>query len=517
VSEGSRRRDRAWPWLALALIVLVGVVLRAIPLLRSGGLFSGIEYDDGVYLSSAALLVSGHLPYTEFTLLHPPGIAVLLAPFGALIEHGDARTAVVLGRWLMVLIAALTILLIADLGRRWRGWPTGLLAAALYAIGIGALVADATVLLEPFLNLVCLGALDLWLAGERGRRTALQCLAVGALLMLGLSIKVWAGVYVAVIGGVFLLRGSWRHLAWTVAGGLAAGAALVLPFVLAAPSEFLTQVVAVQAARPADLSQSSAARLTQLFDVGPVGMGGVAAIGVVAAVVVLSMAALVAWRGGTFGAVLAALLAVMTTMFLLSSSFFDHYPSFLLPVAVLIIAGGSTILLELLGSRAPRPVTVAASALVLIVLLGIGGARAVRQAANAPADADFGAAIAGLVPGDACLTADDPMWILVAGRSPRPPGGQRQVADLFGERVLRATDGGTVRFGRVDEMLLSDPSQDALVRYLESCPYVVIGEKTDNNWTHEQWAAFQANHRVIGDWTSAGGPRLYQLNGVAPS
>ena len=37
VSEGSRRRDRAWPWLALALIVLVGVVLRAIPLLRSGG------------------------------------------------------------------------------------------------------------------------------------------------------------------------------------------------------------------------------------------------------------------------------------------------------------------------------------------------------------------------------------------------------------------------------------------------------------------------------------------------
>ncbi len=408
MSEGSRRRDRAWPWLALALIVVVGVVLRAIPLLRSGALFSGIEYDDGVYLSSAALLVSGHLPYTEFTLLHPPGIAVLLAPFGALIEHGDARTAVVLGRWLMVLIAALTILLIADLGRRWRGWPTGLLAAALYAVGIGALVADATVLLEPFLNLVCLAALDLWLAGERGRRTALQCLAVGALLMVGLSIKVWAGVYVAVIGGVFLLRGSWRHLAWTVVGGLVAGAALVLPFVLAAPRDFLTQVVAVQAARPADLSQTSAERLTQLFDLGPVGMGGVAAIGVVAAVVVLAMAALVAWRGGTFGAVLAGLLAVMTTMFLLSTSFFDHYPSFLLPVAVLIVAGGSTILLELLAGRAPRPVTVAVSALVLVVLLGIGGVRAVRQAASGPTQADFGAAIAGLVPGDACLTADDP-------------------------------------------------------------------------------------------------------------
>ena len=79
VSEAARRRDRAWPWLALGLIVLAGVALRALPLVRSGALFSGIEYDDGVYLTSAALLVSGHLPYTEFTLLHPPGIAVLLA------------------------------------------------------------------------------------------------------------------------------------------------------------------------------------------------------------------------------------------------------------------------------------------------------------------------------------------------------------------------------------------------------------------------------------------------------
>ena len=119
--------------------------------------------------------MSGHLPYTEFTLLHPPGIAVLLAPFGALIENGDPRTAVVLGRWLMVVFAALTILLIADIGRRWRGWPTGLVAASLYAVSIGALIADATILLEPFLNLLCLAALDVWLAGERGRRTAPSC------------------------------------------------------------------------------------------------------------------------------------------------------------------------------------------------------------------------------------------------------------------------------------------------------------------------------------------------------
>ena len=219
MSEASRRRDRAWPWLALALIVLVGVVLRAIPLLRTGGLLSGIQYDDGVYLWSAALLVGGHLPYLDFTFLHPPGVILAMAPFGAIVDGGDPRNAVILGRSLMLVVAALNILLIADLGRRWRGWPTGLLAASLYAISLGAMIADATILLEPFLNLACLAALDVWLAGERTRQTARRCVLIGILLAVGLSFKLWAGVYVLVIGGVFVLRGAWRDLVWTAVGG----------------------------------------------------------------------------------------------------------------------------------------------------------------------------------------------------------------------------------------------------------------------------------------------------------
>ena len=54
--------------------------------------------------------------------------------------------------------------------------------------------------------------------------------------------------------------------------------------------------------------------------------------------------------------------------------------------------------------------------------------------------------------------------------------GERPTADLFGERVLRATAGGTVRFDSTDEMLLADGSQDALVGYLERCPFVVLGD-----------------------------------------
>ena len=125
--------------------------------------------------------------------------------------------------------------------------------------------------------------------------------------------------------------------------------------------------------------------------------------------------------------------------------------------------------------------TVGAAALVLVLLVGVGGVRAVRQATSAPVQPDYGARIADLVPADACLTADDPTWILVAGRSPRPASAERRIADLFGERVLRATAGGTVRFATTGEMLLSDASQDALLGYLESCPYVVLGEKTDEH------------------------------------
>ena len=137
------------------------------------------------------------------------------------------------------------------------------------------------------------------LAGERVRRTAIRCVVVGALLAIGLSFKLWAAAYVVVIGGVFLLRGSWRELAWTAAGGLVTGALLVVPFVAAAPAAFIQQVLAVQSARPVDGIDIPADRLTQMFEFGPVGVGGLAAVGVAAAVFVLAMAGFVAWRGGS--------------------------------------------------------------------------------------------------------------------------------------------------------------------------------------------------------------------------
>ena len=253
MSEGSRRRDRAWPWLALALIVLVGVVLRAIPLLRSGGLFSGID-------TTTASTSRARRSWSAATSRTPSSRSCTRRhrasswPRSGRSSSAGIPHRVVLGRWLMVVFAALTILLIADIGRRWRGWPTGLIAASLYAVSIGALIADATILLEPFLNLFCLAALDVWLAGAAPAHR-LHCLVIGAPLMLALSVKLWAGVYVLVIGGVFLLRRSWRDLAWTSPAELNGGGAGPGPAVRPRGTERLPRTGRhVQAARPADLA-----------------------------------------------------------------------------------------------------------------------------------------------------------------------------------------------------------------------------------------------------------------------
>lgn len=48
---------------------------------RQGGLFSEIEYDDGVHLGSSLLLTHGQGLYGDQVFLHPPGISLLLLPF----------------------------------------------------------------------------------------------------------------------------------------------------------------------------------------------------------------------------------------------------------------------------------------------------------------------------------------------------------------------------------------------------------------------------------------------------
>ena len=77
------------------IFVLIGVVafgIRVVPVLSGTGLYALASYDGSVYYTAAAGLAHGLLPYRDFLLLHPPGIAIALLPFALIGEHvGDAQ------------------------------------------------------------------------------------------------------------------------------------------------------------------------------------------------------------------------------------------------------------------------------------------------------------------------------------------------------------------------------------------------------------------------------------------
>src|SRR6476620_11445073 len=98
--------------LPLAAVVVVGVALRTLVWWPSHNLFGVFEYDDGVYYAAARLLLDGYLPYSDFSIVHPPGVSVVLLPaavFGNL--FGDP-IGMVAGRVEMQLVVGLNRVLV---------------------------------------------------------------------------------------------------------------------------------------------------------------------------------------------------------------------------------------------------------------------------------------------------------------------------------------------------------------------------------------------------------------------
>ena len=112
VSPVSRAIPR--PFIVAAVVVpgLVALGVCAYQLSLPNVLFgyhysTGNPYDDGVYLGAALHLVNGVLPYRDFVLLHPPGVALLMTPIAALGRIIGTRDAMAGARLVTVLITAL--------------------------------------------------------------------------------------------------------------------------------------------------------------------------------------------------------------------------------------------------------------------------------------------------------------------------------------------------------------------------------------------------------------------------
>jgi alpha-1,2-mannosyltransferase len=136
------------PWwgATLAAILLGAFALRIAPDVHAGNLTGVLEYDDGVHYAAGLALLHGQLPYRDFVLLHPPGIALLMAPVAALGELIGEPAAMALARLGIIAVGLMNAALLARLLR--RASPLAGLAGAVYAAYPGAIYAERTVLLD---------------------------------------------------------------------------------------------------------------------------------------------------------------------------------------------------------------------------------------------------------------------------------------------------------------------------------------------------------------------------------
>ncbi|QGQ18488.1 hypothetical protein GC089_03485 [Cellulomonas sp. JZ18] len=199
-TPSTARASPALAWGVAAAAAALALVVRWRALGGAAGLSGYHGYDDGVYYAAAAALVHGDVPYRDFLLLHPPGVALALAPFAALGAGLGDPVGLAAARVAFLLVGVASTVLVVRLAARW-GTVAAVVGGVLYAVSAAAAVAERLTLLEPLGTLTLLGGVLLLrraaeAAPARGR--ALVLLG-GAVLGLGVTVKIWNVVPVAVV------------------------------------------------------------------------------------------------------------------------------------------------------------------------------------------------------------------------------------------------------------------------------------------------------------------------------
>ena len=433
-------------WLILLGIVVVAFMARAVPVLRGAGLDGYLGYDDGVYFASAAAFVHGVVPYRDFLLLHPPGITVLLSPFALLGAATDDSTGFAVARVAFMLLGAvntgLVLLCAGQYGRR-----AALFSGALYAVWYSATrVEQTTQLLDPQTTFFLIGVLVLsWRRPVGVRRAA----AGGAALGIAVAIQLWEVVPLLIVMGTVALAsrhapGGWRRPALGLLAGAAAAFTVVcLPFLLAAPGEFVRFVLLDQLARP-NLGVSI---VTRLRDIEGLPSGGGRFQSVLDAVVIglaavgAAAVAGVAWRVPA-GRIWCVLVVTETTYLLIAPVFFSHYSGWIAPAAAIVLGIGAAGIVG--AADRHRLLAIGSRAGFVTIVGGLALATILRHQGIVLQRADLERDIRGA----RCVSADAPALLLeTSGLRRNLQAGCRLVLDPTGTSY--DTDRGRLESGSV--------------------------------------------------------------------
>ena len=468
------RNDWARRWLSRAwipaLLGLLALLERAYSIQISGGFTSSyLNPDEGTYFGSSHALLNGLVPYRDFLLLHPPGSSIAYAPAAAMSGLVGEPNSFGLARLLVIFIGAANTILVCHVASR-VGKTAAISAGLMYALWFPALRVERTTLLEPLVNLALLGSLAML---NPKQLTSRRLVLAGAILGLGMSVKLWAVFPIAVLCIWLLVAHGRRKAAWYMAGAAGGFAVVMLPFFIAAPSQMLRMVVFDQAGRSGS-GVSTIERLSTMVFAG--GAPGNADAGPAFLWILIAIAAvLVAWKLST-ARPWVALLVVIAGLLLATPTFFVNYTAFLAVPLALVAGSAAQLAAGVLTKLKPalmRPAAACAIVVGIAALLILGSPAfdtagspfPVNGATNAVARAQ-------------CLTSDSTTAIILTGSfAENVDGGCPIVVDMTG--YVYETRGLPTSRARNPEW------QAYALRYLHQGDYVIIMTANRDGFTDE--------------------------------
>jgi alpha-1,2-mannosyltransferase len=516
------------PGKIILLATALALFIRLFTLTRTGYLTGITEYDDGVYLGAALRMTEGAMPYKDFALVQPPGILLLMAPVALIAKLTTTVKALALARLLTALASTACVPLAGNLVR-YRGTVVTLVTCGVLAVYPGDITSAHTLMLEPWMNLFCLLAMN---AAFRRGHLAQPRRLVWAGLALGFAgvIKFWAIAPAAVLLVLCLLvRQDRVRRVRAYLAALAAGFIIpVLPFLISAPSTFLHATLSDQAARLGSGVPASVrlANLTGAIDfltnsgkftlnAGVHSMfagdatpdsATTGSLGWLPYVATVALVALIAvgytWQSRRLTELewlSLATTAVATAMVLGYSTFFYHYADFPAPWLALTLGGAAGVLA---GRPALRTAIIRSVAVVVVLVAALQ----IRE--MFPMSQPNGQAVAHLIPKGACVVTDEVSLTIAADRFANLPPGCPDIIDALASTLV-LSNGVSVQ-GGASQM---PPVVATWQGWLSKAQYVWLspahGSKRRIPWTPQLSAWFNANFTPVGGYVPAVG-QIYE-------
>lgn len=448
-----QRSENSWPnsWPSENLVIAVGVGLLGFAIyLWQLSVPEFIQfYDSGVYLAAPIHLVSGVIPYRDFTFLEPPGIILLLSPLGLVSRIWGSHDAFIVGRVVSAFVTALNAGLLAYLVRH-RGRIAMLISGVgLVLLPVASFVSSG-IRLEPYcICFILLGSLFVFSREEKLGTLRNRDLAIsGVFFGLAALIKLWA-IFPFVALVLTLLPRYGRRVFHMVGVSGAVFISVCLPFLALAPVKFISQVFVEQLNREAIPSDTVGIthRLIFLTGLNPTSLVSTAAVAVFVFGLLACLVAATFWRRDQRGhldtfLVLAALLSVLAILAAPESyNYYGYFTApFLLGVVGILFGHWSPVAGNLIR-RIPvsKPlrrisswlVTISAAALTFALVLYVTTFYTNYAWANGYWSRDFNA-ITHLIPRGSCVVYDQVSYGVFANRLQSSKPGCPSVVDPSG-------------------------------------------------------------------------------------